>query len=315
MHFQKNYLSYTVAGVFLTIACLLALSAIPAFDIAGYHFKRIQILADVIKKEPPKVIAVDTIKPVKPVFSDTCKRGIQCFEDYTPDTSGMKAFLSGLDHAEKQPVRIAWFSDSYVEGDILLDPLRDTLQAIFGGSGVGWLPITSEVADFRETVRQTFSNWKTYSIVGDKDDAHPLGFSGYCFSPENGNSVLYRAIRRKRLNEFKTAKIFYGNCNDGYLVANNDTLKISESKAMQVISISKPSESFKLSVSDGTQADLYGVSFEDKTGISIDNFSVRGNSGIGLAYVNEKMYQQLDRVHPYDLVVLSYGLNVASDKL
>ena len=68
----------------------------------------------------------------------------------------------------------------------------------------------------------------------------------------------------------------------------------------------------KLSVNG--KADLYGVALESKTGICLDNFSMRGNSGIGLNYVNEKMYRAFDSIHPYDLVVLSYGLNVANEK-
>ena len=115
------------------------------------------------------VVKMDTVKMMKPVYSDTCKTGITCVEDYTNDTTGLDIFLSALDSSQNKNVRIAWFGDSYVEGDILLDPLRDTLQAIFGGSGVGFVPIASEVAGFRQTIIHSFDNWKTYAIVGERN--------------------------------------------------------------------------------------------------------------------------------------------------
>ena len=41
---------------------------------------------------------------------------------------------------------------------------------------------------------------------------------------------------------------------------------------------------------------------------------MRGNSGIGLSFVPEQLYRDFDSLHHYDLVVMAYGLNVASQK-
>ena len=314
MQQQENYLGQTVMGTTLVVICLLWLFAIPEFDIGSFHFKRINILADIFKKDDKKVAVTDTAKAIKPVYADTCKTGLTCIEDYSKDTSGMKPFLAALDSSKKHIVRIAWFADSYVEGDIMLDPLRDTLQALFGGSGVGFVPITSEVAGFRQTVIHSYDNWTTYSIVGDRDNEHPLGFAGHCFVAEKGNKVSYRTITRKRLNEFPTTKIYYGNTEGGMLLVNDDSVNIKAGHRLQEVALNNAVTSLKLSVPPGNVMDLYGVEFESKTGISLDNFSMRGNSGTGLSYVKEEMYHDLDSIHHYDLVVLSYGLNVASEK-
>jgi hypothetical protein len=313
---QKNYLSQSALGVLLVVITLFVLYVIPEFDIGSFHFKRINIIADILKKEPkPRTdVHSETAKSIKPIFVDTCKTGITCIEDYTADTNGMTGFFTALALSKKQNVRIAWFGDSYVEGDIMLDPLRDSLQAIFGGSGVGFVPITSEVAGFRETIRHSFSNWETYSMVGNRDGGHPLGFGGYSVSPKNGNKVMYSPIKRKRLNQFAAVNIFYGNSAGGYLLVNGEKLKLSPSQKLSMLSIDRPMDALSLSVLDSTQTDLYGVSFEGYTGVAVDNFSMRGNSGIGLAYVNEGMYKSVDSLHHYNLIVLSYGLNVASEK-
>ena len=306
----QNYLKQTLTGTALVIASLLALSVIPAFDIGDFHFKRINTLSDILKKEV--VVVNDTVKAMKPVYVDTCKTGITCIEDYSRDTSGMNAFLAALDSSKSKILRIAWFGDSYVEGDILLDPLRDTLQAIFGGSGVGFVPITSEVSGFRQTIIHSFSNWKTNAIVGERDKEHPLGPAGFSTLPNEGNYVSYTAEKRNRLNSFPTAKLFYGYSDSTTVIVNGKEMFIGTAGSIRQKNLGENLSSLKLSVNG--KADLYGVALESKTVICLDNFSMRGNSGIGLNYVNEKMYRAFDSIHPYDLVVLSYGLNVANEK-
>ena len=316
--FSENYLKQTLTGTALVIAILLVLSLIPEFDIGSFHFKRINILSDILKKDVV-VVPVDTVKIVKPVYVDTCKAGVTCVEDYTRDTSGMNVFLSGLDSSKHKLVRIAWFGDSYVEGDILLDPLRDTLQAIFGGSGVGFVPITSEVAGFRQTVIHSFSNWNTYAIVGKRDDKLPLGPAGYTFIPLENNVVSYRAeAHRQRLNQFPSAKIFYGQCTNGNIQYFTDDSAHREAlvdgEGIHQLAVNQASKDFKFRIPLAEKLAVYGTSFESKTGIDVDNFSMRGNSGIGLNYVSEKMFRDFDAIHHYDLIVLSYGLNVANEK-
>lgn len=309
---QENYLKYSVLGTAMLLALLLALYAIPEFDVGDFHFKRINMLADIMPATKEQSTKVDSSLIVKPVYADTCKTGITCVEDYTADTSGMQHFLSVLDSAGVRPVRIAYFADSYVEGDIMLDPFRDTLQATFGGQGVGFVPITSEVAGFRQTVIHSYDNFTTYSIVGERNAEHPMGPAGHTFVPLEGNKVHYAAIKRPRLNSFPTAVLYYGNTDGAHVNLNDAPVELQASKGISKLRLGTGLQALNLSFEG--KVDLYGVSFEDTKGITVDNFSVRGNSGLGLGYVNEQMYRSFDALHPYDLVVISYGLNVASPK-
>ncbi|MDB5281652.1 MAG: hypothetical protein JWO06_727 [Bacteroidota bacterium] len=315
MHPQQNYLRSTVMGTALVLMALMYLFMIPEFDLGPFHFKRIAILADIMHKDNKNLeVPKDTVKAIKPVYADTCKTGITCIEDYSKDTSGMKPFLAALDSSKKQVVRIAFFGDSYIEGDIMLDPLRDSLQAIFGGSGVGFVPITSEVAGFRQTVIHSYDNWKTYSIVGDRSNDHPLGFAGHSFFPQKDNRVSFKTVGRNRLNEFPTARLYYGNTEGAEIMVNDEPVNLKASRRLQQVNLGGPITSLKLSVQPGNTMDLYGVEFESKTGIAVDNFSMRGNSGTGLSYVKEEMYRYFYSLNHYDLVVLAYGLNVANEK-
>ena len=120
-------------------------------SVAGYELKKIDILSDV---------KTDTIKNItqfrytKKQFIDSCKTGMVCFEDYSDDTTALKKIFESLINikSEKGKVRIGFFGDSFIEGDILCADVRDTLQSLFGGNGVGYMPITSGVAQFRSTI-------------------------------------------------------------------------------------------------------------------------------------------------------------------
>lgn len=58
---------------------------------------------------------------------------------------------------------------------------------------------------------------------------------------------------------------------------------------------------------------FYGVAMDGKKGIILDNFSLRGSSGLSLRGIPAEMMRQFNHQRPYDLVILEYGLNVATE--
>jgi hypothetical protein len=51
-----------------------------------------------------------------------------------------------------------------------------------------------------------------------------------------------------------------------------------------------------------------------RQGISLDNFSVRGSSGLHLRSIPLHTLCDFQRLRPYDLIVVQYGLNVATER-
>lgn len=81
-------------------------------------------------------------------------------------------------------LRIAYFGDSIIEGDVITAPLRYFLQGQYGGKGVGFVPITSIVSDYRRTIKHDFShNWESISFMTPRRSSTSLGISGYTFIP------------------------------------------------------------------------------------------------------------------------------------
>jgi hypothetical protein len=68
----------------------------------------------------------------------------------------------------------------------------------------------------------------------------------------------------------------------------------------------------KLRVSQRNSAVFYGVSLEDSTGLYIDNFSIKGNSGLGLLAIPNENLMAFDSLLNYDLIVLQFGLNAVN---
>ena len=56
---------------------------------------------------------------------------------------------------------------------------------------------------------------------------------------------------------------------------------------------------------------IYGVSFESPNGITLDNFSFRGNSGMALTRIPQEQLAAFGKALDYRLVVLQYGVNIA----
>lgn len=101
----------------------------------------------------------------------------------------LAGFRAKLAEQKKNPsgsIRIAYFGDSIIEGDLISGKLREQFQLNYGGSGVGLVPITSIVNEFRRTVKHSFSrNWETLSFMKRGAGKPALGMIGYTFIPRS----------------------------------------------------------------------------------------------------------------------------------
>ena len=312
---KDNQLKQVWYVMLFVIAFISGVFFVPDFSILGYQFKKLNLLAD-IRNKRPVLPAKDSIFASKDsiVAPAQINRPSQAFiEEFGEDN--LRYFFEALRHSKTEPVRVAFFGDSFIEGDILCGPFRDTLQLIFGGSGVGYMPITSEVTQFRTSIRHEFVQWNTFSMIGQKKENAPLGLPGYCFLPAKGNEVEYKPVGK----DFVSAKIFYES--DKYSAlsfAVNDLpdkevdLEFSE-KLKQYKLPGSGFNSVKISFPNIDSLRVYGVALEDSIGISVDNFAMRSNPGMGLLLVDRERTRQFDSLRNYKLVVLQYGVNVLSE--
>lgn len=239
---------------------------------------------------------------------------LKFFFDYSTDGRGLSGFFSTMKRTEKEgALRIAFCGDSFIEGDVFTGSVRELLHARLGGSGVGWLPMTSEVAGFRNTVQHRFKGWKDHSILHDSKQAYML--SGHCYRPNDGAMVEYRLP--DKVEPYQKVSIYYKAETDSEVYINKDSMAVplpATGSFLSLITLPMNSRHLKLSFSKPKGLMLYGVALDGDRGVVVDNYSLRGNAGFQLLGMNEQTASVYARVRPMDMIVLQYGLNVASSK-
>lgn len=330
---QKNQLMQSLWLLLLIIALLIVSAILPSFSVGSLSFKQVNMLAD-IQAEPVAPILIDTIPKtdtvtvkqlveevpqviIEPVYP--CPPGITCLEDFSPNKKALRSFFHAVRSSNQKPIRIAFFGDSFIEGDILSASFRDTLQGIYDGRGVGYVPITSEAPQFRTTIQHAFSNWETYSLVGKQDSNSPLGISGYAFVPLDENEVEYKPSKKQNPRTFDNVRLFYRNRkNSNVTYTLNDTIlhntPLVTSDSLKQLLISEDNiKSIKFQFGNPDSLLVYGASFESSKGVFVDNFAMRGNSGIGLYGIEPELLHQFNELQQYKLILLQYGLNIVTE--
>jgi len=287
-----------------------------------------QPAADTLAQEPPVQTRFEMLfeTPVgrgRIASVDEIEEGIA--EDYVPiedfDTLPRTRFEEFIDRmVDGQPVRIAFMGDSFIEGDILTADLRDGLQRLFGGCGVGFVPCDIPFATSRKTVKRRSTGWDSYSIMKPKaapGELRDLFFvSGYISHGGPGADTRWQtATAYPTLDSCTTARILLISRERSSIeVTLDDTLSrrfdITGDEVLREIRIDHPYRSVRMKIIDG-HAVCYGITMESPDGVRLDNFSVRSNNGHAIFGTSPVINREVDAVlGGYDLVVLQYGLNI-----
>ena len=326
---MKNKVTATFVFALLVTGGLLAMYFLPTLKVDGYTLRKVDLLSD-LRPEPVAEVLCDSdslelLPVVKPVFVDTCKTGMVCIEDYSDSTMrGMSRFYDALAQraSSRRPVRIAYFGDSFIEGDILTADLRAMLQSRFGGCGVGYVPITSRIAGFRPTVRHEFSGWQSHSVTDSIGFNRQLqDLSNHYYVPSAGAKVALKGQRvyASHLESCDESSFFFVASDSIWLSAvtnQSDTVSYAfpGNGALQVATVSGNIRNVEWTVERFDSAAVcYGVTMDGSDGVVVDNFSTRGSSGQQLGGVPMPVLKAYNRLRTYDLIVLQYGLNVASE--
>jgi hypothetical protein len=78
------------------------------------------------------------------------------------------------------------------------------------------------------------------------------------------------------------------------------------------IKSTNPMQSIHAKFQCKTSMDIFGFSMESDSGVFVDNFSFRGNSGLPISKVTQAVYSGTNNCLGYDLIILEYGLNAVS---
>lgn len=227
-----------------------------------------------------------------------------------PSLLHLDAKLLALKQGKRTKIRIAYLGDSMIEGDLLTKKLRELLQAMFGGCGVGFVPVTPNVAKFRTTVSDdNSSNWRDENFKNATEEAKKtLFFSGRTYYSNNSWTIIKDlTIKDSALIE---KSLICGATSGSSINYNDHGLIIhAPDKLNRILLSGDYSNQAKLVVNDNVLP-VYGVSFEAPTGIYVDNFSFRGITGVEINSIDTSFLKNIDQHNPYDVIILGYGVNL-----
>lgn len=216
--------------------------------------------------------------------------------------------------------RIAFLGDSFIEGDILVGDLRESLQSEFGGGGPGFVPCEPPFGVYRHTAKVRGKGWKKYGILKYKGVPERLRgdflFSGYMDCGGKGAEMTWeRGSGFGHIDSSDVCRIFFMNRADCSLELRIDggrsrTFSAKGAPALRQIVVGADTDTLSLRVLSGSLV-CYGASFESsRRGVQADNFSVRSNNGGAMFRSNASLNRQFAEMVGYDAVVLQYGLNI-----
>lgn len=245
------------------------------------------------------------------------------FDDYTPEGGFSVAdFSLMMEHASRERVvRVAFLGDSYIEGDIITADVREQLQELYGGEGVGFVPFGNPLAISRPTVKHTFEGWHNYNLIYKKkapeEYQNKFFVSGTVSVPEAPTAWShYKGVGfRKHLSSWSRARLIFINEGEGTVeVAVNDSIRKEfrpePSGMVQQINLAGTGmKSLHVDVAVPQGFVGYGVVLEGARGIGVDNYAIRSNSGLAMFGTDKQVNTQIGKMLGYDLVVLQWGLN------
>ncbi len=254
---------------------------------------------------------------------DTCKEGVTCIVDYSDSTMrGMSHFYAILDSIEMldRPVRVAFFGDSFIEGDIFTADLRELLQAEFGGKGVGWVDITSNVSNFRPTVLHKYHGWESFNVLDSLHDNALSGINTSYYLPASQESYVELEGTSRYSATVKDAELssiyFFNDCDTMLLSCSVNGSLLKEEAVTQwgfnVKTIYGNISKVRWTLRGCPNSAFWGVTMESRRGVVVDNFSLRGSSGLNFLSIPSSRLRQFASWRKYDLIVLQYGQNVVS---
>ncbi|MFV0546437.1 MAG: SGNH/GDSL hydrolase family protein [Bacteroides sp.] len=326
---MRNQLKYSLGLILGLLIALLALHFLPTLTLEGHVLRKVDLLGDLrlptIDVDSVQNDSLNLLPIVKPVFVDTCQTGMICIEDYSDSTRrGMTPFYNALDriHQEDGLVRVAFFGDSFIEADIFTADLREMLQKKFGGRGVGFVPMTSVTNGYRPTVRHSFSGWKSHAVTDTVFfDRSKQGISGHYFVPRSGAYAELRGQNKyaSLLDTCYKASVFFMNKDSLSLAVRvnkgeNKKLNFAPSGTVQMAQIEGRIGAVRWSIDQADSVLFYGMAMDGNKGLVLDNFSLRGSSGLTLRNISSAILKGFNDCRPYDLIVLEYGLNVATER-
>jgi len=246
----------------------------------------------------------------------------------------LKSFFESIksERADKL-VRIIHYGDSQIEEDRISRTLRKKLQNEFGGSGTGFFPVRA-INNTSLSVSHAFSkNWESFSLFNDSHSyLQKSGFGiltefsrfspiRFNFAGENIFGAWVRISKQGQSgvnNDFEMISVLFSNVGSPLLIElyvdNNfrGVQSVNTNKSIQEVNweFDNTPEKLQLNFRGNKSPDIYGISLDSRSGITVDNIALRGSSGLGFMNMNREVIRNMHEDLNVKLMIFQFGINL-----
>jgi lysophospholipase L1-like esterase len=234
-----------------------------------------------------------------------------------------RKFYNKLEHSKEneQLIRILHYGDSQIEADRISGTLREKLQAQFGGSGVGIVPI-KEVSNARSNAFIDAENWLSNEITSKQYKArlNECGLWGCVFTKNDSGKQAWIQIKANRQapllqRDLRNVKLLCTGGINCFIKANASEETISsENTNGFCVQCLKPLDTafsdIRISFTSGKNARLYGIALDGADGVTVDNVSLRGSSGIEFTKMDTALLKKQLLEMNTRMIIMQFGVNV-----
>lgn len=235
----------------------------------------------------------------------------------------MESVFAAFDNIPKNGdfLHILHYGDSQIELDRISDFFRETLQEKFGGYGAGMVPVVPAVQS-RPVGQELSDSLPRYVASGTMRQKLPHNRYGVLaqMTPLQGGVTLTLTARNwkqiySRTKQFSKVRLFIGNNAEDFRAAISaqgyDSLQVVElaHSGLTEISWRLPSYVAKCAIRLQGNAELYGISLESASGVTVDNIPLRGSAGTFFTGISSSLLQSSMKALNVPMIILEYGGN------
>lgn len=242
---------------------------------------------------------------------------------YAENSNVMDQFFETLEktRSDNTAFRILHYGDSQIEMDRISSYLREQLQKMYGGSGMGLLPALEVTPKYTVAVQSTGSWTRKLTFGGAENRAKhnrygPMAY--FCKKESEVASVVLTAREGTTFKNrsFKSCKVLVGAIDRPLEISIATYGKVLESKTLQA-SATEQLVDFHLDSTNGSvglkfsgaNADILGISLDGGSGIMLDNIPMRGCSGTIFRRISADQLARTYRMMGVKMVILQFGGN------
>lgn len=219
-------------------------------------------------------------------------------------------FFKSLKDTTERYVHIIHYGDSQIEGDRISGYLRYRLQEMFGGSGPGLLPLLQQIGatSVGQELSDSVSTYYAGGIMGDYADHRRYGAMAQ-MAHLTADTITFSAWGRRAKN-FSRVKVYAGRVDSLLTVTLGKNKKtIKSSKGIKCITWNLASSRRRVTMTMSGASEIYGISLDTDTGVSLTNIPMRGSDGTFFTRMEKEQVRYMLRDLNTRLVIMEFGGN------